>query len=117
MKIIALIILSTSLWAQNALQDNDQGVEQIEFRRQDFQIDETYKSGNNLIYDCARKHYACVNNDGWDLCTSNREKDKEHKEKEYSCSPLKKFNDKTKCVLKNYQVMEKNAWKRFCFPK
>lgn len=83
----------------------------------DYAIDDHYKAGNNLIYECARKHYVCVNNDGWEKCTAAREYSIERKEKVYLCAPLKKYDEKTKCVVKNYQVVEKNVWKRFCFPK
>lgn len=86
-------------------------------KKQDYPLDERYKGGEHLIYDCQRKHYACVNQDGYDQCSAARVKSQEQKAAEYACAPLKSFQSKKSCVIKNYEVMEKNAWKRFCFPK
>jgi hypothetical protein len=100
--ILAFVVLfSTSVFAQQV----------------DYPMDEHYKAGDNLIYDCARKHYACVSNDGLEKCQNAREESIEKKQKEFACAPLKKFDEKTKCVVKNYQVVDQNAWKRFCYPK
>lgn len=87
------------------------------FRKEDYPLDDKYKGGPYLIYDCERKHYACVDVDGHELCKTARQKSIDEKAKEYACAPLKMFDEKTKCVLKNYEVMERNAWKRFCFIK
>lgn len=101
MILVLTILFSTSVFAQQA----------------DYPMDERYKAGDNLIYDCARKHYVCVNKDGWEKCQNAREISMEKMQKEYACAPLKQFSENEKCVLKNYQVEESNAWKRFCFPK
>jgi len=101
MKLVLALFISTSAFAQQT----------------EYPMDGRYKAGDNLIYDCARKHYACVNKDGWELCQNNREESIEKKQKEYACAPLKQFAENDKCILKNYQVEESNAWKKFCFPK
>ncbi len=90
---------------------------QEETRKPDFQIDDRYKAGEHLIYDCQKKHFACVNLDGYTLCEVARTKSRELKQTELACAPLKSFQNKKSCLLTNYNVIERNAWKRFCFPK
>lgn len=84
---------------------------------EEYPLDDRYKAGKFLIYDCQRKHYACVNQDGNNSCIERREESKAKNAGEYDCAPLKTFPDKKNCLLKNYEVVEMNAWKRFCFPK
>lgn len=84
---------------------------------EEYPLDDRYKAGKFLIYDCQKKHYACVNQDGNNSCIERREEGKVKNTQEYDCAPLKSFQDKKSCLLKNYEVVEMNAWKRFCFPK
>ena len=42
--------------------------------RGDYPLDDRYKGGSNLIFDCQRQHYACVDKDGLQLCKEAREK-------------------------------------------
>lgn len=91
--------------------------EEVDNRLQNYSLNDRYKGGEHLIYDCQRKHYACVDLAGFSLCRDRREENLKLKAPEYDCAPLQSFQDKKSCVLKNYEIMEKNAWKRFCFPK
>jgi len=86
-------------------------------RKTQYQIDFKYKAGDYLIFNCERKHYACVNLDGFQNCTEERRRALSNKATNLSCAPLKKFNDKKLCVEKNYQLVDINAIKRFCYPK
>lgn len=83
----------------------------------DYPIDLKYKAGSYLIYDCKRSHYACVDKDGHSSCKEERAFAIQTKEKALPCAPLKKFDDKKSCVLKQYEVVAINAAKRFCYPK
>nr|BDT28042.1 hypothetical protein BHI3_15080 [Bacteriovorax sp. HI3] len=89
----------------------------LSYRKSHYQIDSRYKAGEYLIYQCEFQYYTCVDKDGWESCQEKRSVDKEKKRSPYSCAPLKKFPSKKKCLEENYQVVESNAKKRFCYPK
>ncbi len=112
MKILLLLILQLNIEAADTA-----NTPAANFRKEDYPLDDKYKGGPYLIYDCERKHYACVDVDGHELCKTARQKSIDEKTKEYACAPLKIFDEKKKCIIKNYEVMERNAWKRFCFIK
>ena len=82
-----------------------------------FAISSRYKAGPFLIYDCRDQFYACVDSDGDDSCRDVRDESIKNKENRYPCAPLRKFQDKEACLVKNYEVIESVAFKRFCFPK
>ncbi len=91
--------------------------EELEARRSNYQINDHYKAGSYLIYDCWRGFYTCVDEDGFKNCREKRQEDMNKKKGEYSCAPLNKFPTKTVCAQKNYEVVEALAKKRFCYPK
>lgn len=107
---ILLIFLSFNCFSET--------VEELirESRKTDYQIDWKYKGGEYLIYDCERIHYACVNIDGFQNCKEERNYAVETKAPKYPCVPLKKYEDKKSCVKKNYEVVDRNVVKRFCYP-
>jgi hypothetical protein len=86
-------------------------------RKTDYQIDWQYKAGQYLIYDCERRHYACVDLDGNSNCEEERSFAIEKKATIYPCAPLSKFANKKSCVEKNYKIVDINALRRFCYPK
>jgi hypothetical protein len=88
-----------------------------ENNRSQYQIDWNYKAGEYLLFNCERKHFACVNLEGFHHCSEERKYAIENKMAILPCAPLKKFSEKKLCVEKNYQVVDQNAMKRFCYPK
>ena len=91
--------------------------EALSEKRANYQINEFYKAGSFLIYDCYRGYYTCVDEDGFNKCRDKRLEDTKLKLKDYSCAPLKKLPTNKECAYKNYEVIEANAKKRFCYPK
>lgn len=91
--------------------------EQLAAKRANYQINDYFKAGNYLIYDCFRGYYTCVDEDGFNKCKELRQKDKVDNKPQYSCAQLKKFSDHAGCAKTNYEVIEANAKKRFCYPK
>jgi hypothetical protein len=83
----------------------------------DYKTDWKYFGGEYLIFDCERRHYACVSLEGNANCIEERKFAMEKKADRYPCAPISKFADKKLCVLKNYQIVDRNAPKRFCYPK
>lgn len=85
-------------------------------KKSDYKIDWKYSAGQYLIYDCDRNHYACVDVSGFDNCQEERNFAIGKKLTNYPCAPLKKFSDKSACVIKSYEVVDNMALKRFCYP-
>ena len=100
-----------------SLQAYGQADEALQEMRANFQINDYFKAGSYLIFDCWRGYYTCVDEDGYKLCGELRQQDMDKKKSEYSCAPLKNFPTKTACAKKNYEVVEAVAKKRFCYPK
>lgn len=113
---IGLLILSFlfvgSLWAQTQTDEQLSSSKRI-----DYQINWKYRAGRYLLFDCERKHYACVDEDGNDKCSEEREFALSKKAPSYPCAPLQKFKDKATCLKKNYAIVDLNAIRRFCYPK
>ena len=86
-------------------------------RREEYHIDGKFSAGKNLIYDCRKKHYACVNEASYINCREERNDLIKINSESYNCAPLKQFSDKEDCVLKNYDVQVRNPLRKFCFRK
>lgn len=91
--------------------------EELSNKLSNYQIDSRYKAGEYLIYQCEFEYYACVDADANQKCLEKREEEKTKKHKSYTCAPLKKFQNKKACLVSNYEVVESNAKKRFCYPE
>ncbi|MGZ3808359.1 MAG: hypothetical protein ACXVCE_09750 [Bacteriovorax sp.] len=118
MRFLVLLGLLASLNLSAAKEaDSSPEVNNLSNYKSDYQIDWKYQAGNYLIYDCERGHYACVSKDGDENCREERNFAIEKKATSYPCAPLKKFADKKLCVQENYKVVDRNAIKRFCYPK
>jgi hypothetical protein len=83
----------------------------------DYKMDWKYSAGEYLIYDCERKHFACIDKSSQENCVEERAFALAQKLPSLPCAPLKKYTDKTACVHENYKVVDINALKRFCYPK
>lgn len=92
------------------------GISQGEILKSDYQIDLKYNAGEYLIYDCLKKHYACVDKDSNKNCLDERQEALVLKGPLLPCSPLKKFDDKVACVKGHYKAVDSMALKRFCYP-
>ena len=110
MKWLFLIFLSCKVFAQS-------GNDVIASPKGVYRIDGNYLAGKYLIYDCEKKHYACVDSDGNSRCKELRSDAIASKAQIYPCAPLSAYADKKSCVEKNYKFIESNANKRFCYPK
>lgn len=86
-------------------------------KNSEYNVDWKYLAGEYLIYDCERQHYVCVNVTGNENCEEERKYAIEKKLEIYPCAPLQKFADKKSCVLKDYEVVDRMAARRFCYPK
>lgn len=113
-----LIITTVQIHAEEAAVVAAKPAEDLlEVRKSNYQMNARYKAGPFLIYDCQGEYYACVDKDGSEKCREDRDASINKKEKRYPCSPLKTFENKEACLVKNYEVIESLALKRFCYPK
>ncbi len=109
-----LVLLAAVLFSFQGLAQDD---EALSAKKANYQVNDNYKSGNFLIYNCESGYYSCVDQDGYTKCQEKRQLAMDKKKKTYPCAPLKKFQNKKLCGQKNYEVVESLAMKRFCYPK
>jgi hypothetical protein len=88
----------------------------IESKVNDYKIDLKYIAGEYLLYDCEKRHYACVSVVSFLNCKEDRKSEIKAKAKGFSCAPLEKFASKKICLEKSYKIVYLNAPKRFCYP-
>ena len=80
------------------------------------QISNIYLSGNHLIYDCIKKHFACVDAQSFNNCYELRIRAISYKEhKKLPCAPLKKFKIQKECHDQQYILQRRRRAKKFCY--
>lgn len=82
---------------------------------EDYVLNWKYRGGNNLIYDCIHKYYVCANDVARIQCDEDRAHAIETKLDNYPCAVLKKFSSKEECLQKNYEVLNTNVVRKFCY--
>lgn len=113
-----LVIISIELKAEVEKKPDATGTDnELLLKKMNYQINNKYKAGMFLIYDCKGEYYACVDGDGNENCRESRDASIAKKDGRYPCAPLKKYENVQECLVKNYEVIESLALKRFCFPK
>ena len=121
MKIFLFLLLSSMAIQIRAEEDATSLALPVEnkpvLRNTNYQINKKYKAGAYLIYDCKSEYYTCVDDEGFKECRKDRDVSINKKLKHYPCAPLKAFLSVEACLVKNYEVIESLAFKRFCFPK
>lgn len=84
---------------------------------EEYAIDGRYRGGRNLIYDCERDHYVCVDDVSKVNCDLRRQKQEMQKKENLSCAFFKKFSTKNECISEQYKMLEKKVKPIFCFKK
>ena len=77
-------------------------------------ISKYFREGSYLIYDCEERHYACVSQEGHDLCQQWRRESYRRRDPIFSCAPLKNYKGIAGCQAKLYELMFRAAPKDFC---
>jgi hypothetical protein len=85
------------------------------FANQFFRINEKYRAGTNLIYDCQNMYFACIADEGRVQCQLERQEAIDKKLDQYPCAVLKEFDTKEQCLKKNYELVNAISIKKFCF--
>ncbi len=103
-------ILLTFLIVSNIFAQGVGAEDTYEKRKEEYQVNLHYRAGNSLIYDCKRKYYVCVNDDGEKDCREKRTADLLNEDVfNYRCAVFKKFESKEACVLTQNKMMEKET--------
>lgn len=77
-------------------------------------INKKYFRGSNLIYDCEKRHFACVIEDNFIDCEKLRDLEIENKKNRYTCVPLKKYTTQKECFEKQMRAVETVVNRGFC---
>ncbi len=88
--------------------------EEFSEKQQQWRISWKYRRGANLIYDCRKRHFACVNNENFEECKEARNESFRLNRSVLSCAPLKTFEDIGTCENQQKQLVENAPSKKFC---
>jgi len=73
-----------------------------------------YRRGNFLIYDCRKRHYLCVNKQGFAKCKKERSDSLDRKRNNLRCTPLKSYETQKDCFAASYKQIHSIKNKSFC---
>jgi hypothetical protein len=85
------------------------------FGNENYQINESYHAGSNLIFDCKNLYLACVSEVSREQCQLDRQFAIDKKQDHYPCAMLKQFDTKEHCLKKNYELINAITIKKFCY--
>lgn len=81
------------------------------------QISVGYFSGEYLLYDCKKGHFACVDAESFEDCQESRGHFIKISESILPCAPLKKFPHFEDCEKAQFEEIERPKKKEFCLLK
>ena len=73
-------------------------------------ISKKYRSGNNLIYDCTDKHFACVSENDGKNCQERYRKEKLLNQISFSCRLLKLYKENDDCEKMHQGIILKQSF-------
>lgn len=77
-------------------------------------LEKTITYGPNLIYDCEKKRFACVNIETFQECQENRAKDLADNKRQLACAPLQKHEYLLNCTQEQQKHVDNDKMVRFC---
>jgi hypothetical protein len=80
-------------------------------------INKKYFRGSNLIYDCEKRHFACVIEDNFKESETLQVEDRRNRVPQFTCVPLLKFTTQKECFEKQMRAVETVVNRGFCLPK
>jgi len=78
------------------------------------QLDKKILYGSNMIYDCEKQYFACVDLDSYEKCGDRRNEDKKNFKQKLGCAPLKKYQYLLDCSMEQSKYIENNRPVVFC---
>ena len=85
-----------------------------EKRRSEVWISTEFRQGNFLIYDCKKRHFTCVNDEGYLKCGNKREYSYKKRKLNLQCAPLKEYINQKRCFKAVYNMVHSIKSKKFC---
>lgn len=79
-------------------------------------IAEGIEAGAWLVYDCEKKHWACLLEEYYVACEEKRAEDILNRKKELRCAPIGSFATKKSCFQRQLYMVGQNWGARFCIP-
>ena len=73
-----------------------------------------YSRGRHLIYDCEKRHFACITTEEFEVCRRNRADDLAKRRERPRCAPLKAFPSEAVCAREQKRQIELPRPKTFC---
>lgn len=89
----------------------------LEFAGDTIQISQEYYSGPNLIYDCKKGSFICVDDDNVKECEFKREEAKKYYRTYLACASFKRFHDTKECQAYQQKKVNNPEGKRYCIHK
>jgi hypothetical protein len=83
-------------------------------RQQEWIMSWKYRRGPNLIYDCLKRHFACVNNNNFERCKEERVESFRSNHSVLSCAPLRTFEFIDQCEEEQKKLVNQIPNKNFC---
>ncbi len=80
----------------------------------EYLISDIYRTGEYLIYDCKKRHFACVNKESFVRCKEKRQESFRLRYSHHPCVPLKNFKEQDLCFKKQLELIEQIPDKKFC---
>lgn len=87
---------------------------EIEYQGETKIISEKYYDGQFLIFDCSKRHWACVDIDGYKLCEKERDEARKNIKRNLACAPFKEFKTKKECEIFQQSKVNNPEGKKFC---
>lgn len=81
------------------------------------QISEVYNQGPFLIYDCQGSFWACVSEEGNNICVEGRDATKNVGADFYPCAPIQRYATIEDCEVVQSDLVERNLSDEICYPK
>lgn len=78
------------------------------------QLDKKILYGSNMIYDCEKQYFACVDLDSYEKCVDVRNEDKKNLKQNLGCAPLKKYQYLLDCSMEQSKYIENSRPVVFC---
>ena len=79
-----------------------------------YQIDNRYKAGKILLYDCEKHSFTCVDQDSIEICEDRNIKRVSLDPVNYSCVRLREYKTRRECLLVNLKVIEEQKRAALC---
>ncbi|MCO4795378.1 MAG: hypothetical protein KC493_16785 [Bacteriovoracaceae bacterium] len=83
-------------------------------KQQEYRLSLKWRRGEYLIYDCRKRHFACVSKNSSKRCRKERDESFRSNDTVLKCAPLKKYKEVVDCEKDQKKFIDKITNKKFC---